>query len=99
MQACFAFDSSGDASSSSAIGDAICALAALAYSTYDIYLAGVGDKVPSTPLNLVRALVGTVCFVPTARAPYPCLPRPWFLVSISEPHIFRTFDNRRWAPR
>jgi hypothetical protein len=64
--ACFAFDAGSADSSSTLIGDSICALAAVAYSTYDIALAGVGDRVPEDKLNVVRALVGTVGAAATA---------------------------------
>ncbi len=58
--ACFAFDSSAAASSSTLQGDTLCALSALAYSTYDIFLAGTGGSVEINKLNVVRATVGTV---------------------------------------
>ena len=54
--------------SSTLIGDAICGLAALAYGTYDLTLAGVGGSLRADQLNVVRALVGTVGAAGTAAA-------------------------------
>ena len=57
--ACFTFDAGSGGGSSSLDGDALCALAAVVYSSYDLYLASVGDDFDGNRMNFARAVFGT----------------------------------------
>ncbi|KAH8097871.1 hypothetical protein JL720_789 [Aureococcus anophagefferens] len=54
--ACFTFDAGSGGGSSSLDGDALCALAAVVYSSYDLYLASVGDDFDGNRMNFARAV-------------------------------------------
>ena len=61
--ACFTFDAgaAGAATGTSTLdGDALCALAAVVYSSYDLFLAALdADSFDTTRMNAVRAVFGT----------------------------------------